>query len=317
MLALGLTVTLVAGACAAETSSDSGLKSVLDGEYQIAAQRSAEARHYEMETEVVTFSPSGQVLSSATYGLLLSATPAGPGDEWDARYRCVQFTVSSDGDAAFSLAALEGWSYPFTLYPAEGEESRPPLGIPHEPFIDLTDNDGQLLQPSVRYAVYNSFIDFHSLCDLLARPTVEGRGIQDLTRIGQRIVHVAANTEARIDLGDVIEKGSTFKNGEITLEFRGLGSVDGVACAIMGFDSGEASFNMTMKPVPNMVIEVVGRSHFLAEIFIELKSGWVRKATLNEMVLSEVTSSEQILDTSTSERTLAIRAISEEQLAGR
>jgi hypothetical protein len=314
---IGLLVALAAGACASAARADTDLQTVLESEYSLAAERNAETRYYELQTRVVNFAPDGQVSGQEVYRLLLSETPAPAGEDIDAQYRCREFTVAVDDDPPLRLSALDGWSYPFTLYPAEGEETRPPLGIPHEPFVDLTDGEGQPLQPSVRYAIYNSFIDFHGLCDLLARPTAEGKGVQDLTRIGQRVVHVAAFTEAPIDLGEVIGKGSEFKNGEITLEFRGISSVDGVPCALMAYDSGEASFNMTLKPMPNMEITVVGRSHFLGELFIELDSGWVRKASLNEVVVAQVTAGGKTLDTSTSERSLTIRLLTEEQFAGR
>lgn len=287
----------------------------LNQTFHLGAARTAEPRHYEVKTQVVSFAPDGRAKERATYRLLLASTPAAPGEAIDARYRCRSFTVTTDDGPALRLASLDGWSYPFALHPGAADSLRPPLGIPHEPFVDLADADGQPLPASVRYAVYNTFIDFHSLTDLLARPTSEGGGIQNLDQIGRRVVHEAAFSEPRIDLGDAIGKGSKFVNGELTLEFLGLGTVDDVPCALIAFDSGEASFHMTMRPVPAMELLVKGRSHFHGMLFVELESGWVREARLNEMVVAEVSAGGKTLDASPSERTLTIRTLTPEQFA--
>ena len=44
-----------------------------------------------------------------------------------------------------------------------------------------------------------------------------------------------------------------------------------------------------MKPMPNMEIPVVGSSHYKGDIYKDLRTGWVLKANLSEMVVSEVT----------------------------
>jgi hypothetical protein len=75
------------------------------------------------------------------------------------------------------------------------------------------------------------------------------------------------------------EKGSVFKHGELSLEFKGVSVVDNAPCAIIGFDSGEGSFKMIMKPMPNMEVITVGGSHYQGELYIDLSSMWVKKVT--------------------------------------
>jgi hypothetical protein len=65
--------------------------------------------------------------------------------------------------------------------------------------------------------------------------------------------------------------------------------VAGAACAIVGFDSGESSFKMTGKPMPNMEIRTVGSSHYKGDIYIDLLTNWVKKATMDELVVTETT----------------------------
>jgi hypothetical protein len=68
-----------------------------------------------------------------------------------------------------------------------------------------------------------------------------------LKKIGDKIVHAAAFSEPKLNLA-----GSFFKNGEITLEFKGLSRVNGKSCALIGYDSGESSFKMVVNPIPEL-----------------------------------------------------------------
>jgi len=137
--------------------------------------------------------------------------------------------------------------------------------------------------------VYNAFIDFHAFCNTFAEPTAGGKGIQNLKSIGDKIVHAAAFTEPPVNLGGNIAKGSTFKNGEVTLELKGLSIVDGAACAIVTYDSGQSSFQMLMNPMPNMEVRAVGASHYRGDIHIDLATRWPRKVTMDEWVVAEST----------------------------
>ena len=116
-----------------------------------------------------------------------------------------------------------------------------------------------------------------------------GKGIQDLTEIGQRVVHSSAFSEPPVNLGSHVAEGSFFKNGEVTIEFKGLGTVNGRQCALVGFDSGESSFKMIMNPMPNMEIQTVGRSRYTGDIYKNLETNWVQKVTMIEVVVSETT----------------------------
>jgi len=123
------------------------------------------------------------------------------------------------------------------------------------------------IAPDKSYHVYNAFIDFHGFCDIFAERIGGGKGIQDLKHMGQRIVHAAANIEAPVNLG---------------------GSI-GAACAMVGFDSGESSFKMFVKPTPDTEMRTVGSSHYKGDIYIDLLTNWVKKVTMYELVVVEVT----------------------------
>ena len=117
---------------------------------------------------------------------------------------------------------------------------------------------------------------------MFAESTTEGNGIQNLKKIGQKIVHAAAFSEPPVNLGSNVSEGSFFKNGEITLEFKGLSVVNDRQCALLEYDSGESSFKIIMEPMPNMEIQTVGSSHYQGDIYKDLATNWVQKITMNE-----------------------------------
>jgi hypothetical protein len=92
-----------------------------------------------------------------------------------------------------------------------------------------------------------------------------------------------------VNLGSNISEGSFFKNGEITLAFKGLSVVNDEYCALLEYDSGESSYKMIMKPVPNLEIQTIGSSHYKGDIFKDLATNWVQKVTMTEVVVSETT----------------------------
>jgi hypothetical protein len=163
------------------------------------------------------------------------------------------------------------------------------FGIDHARFEGLVDETGGAVPVDKAYHVYNAFIDFHAFCNVFAEPVSDGNGIQNLRKVGDRVVHAAAFSDAPTNLGSSFAEGSSFKNGEITLELKGLGLVNGKPCAIVGYDSGASSFKMIMKPMPELEVVTVGSSHYRGHIYKDLEAGWVQKATMTEMVVSETT----------------------------
>jgi len=55
----------------------------------------------------------------------------------------------------------------------------------------------------------------------------------------------------------------------------------------MEYDSGESSFYMLTKPMANMEVSTKGSSHYWGDIYKDLTSGWIQKAVLHELVVSE------------------------------
>jgi hypothetical protein len=234
---------------------------------------------------MITYGLDGKRLSTDIFRLHLKCVPARGTGQGAEEYTCTKFTVQLAGTPEVELPAMKDWSYRFT--PA-GEKG-PVFSIDHAQFEKLVDAKGQPVPVDKAYHVYNAFVDFHAFCNVFAEPATGGKGIQDLKSIGQKIVHAAAFTEPPVNLGTAVKEGSTFKNGEVTLEFKGLSLVDDAACAIVAYDSGESSFQMIVTPMPNMEVRTVGSSHYKGDIHVDLATRWVRKATMNEWVVTETT----------------------------
>lgn len=265
-----------------------------------------------MESKLITYALDGRQVGTDIFRINLKCVPEkGAGKEGDT-YTCVRFTVQQGDALERAIPALENWTYKFAQ--AGSNEKGEVLGIDHGQFENLEDSIGNTLQPGISYHVYNAFIDFHTFCNVFAERTPEGNGIQDLTKIGQRIVHSAAFSEPPVNLGTHVSEGSFFKNGEIVLEFKGISMENNMPCALIGFDSGKSSFKMIMNPVPDMKIQTIGSSHYTGEIYKSLETNWIQKATMIEFVVSETTfpkSTNKI--NSAAERNIIIRNVSEKE----
>lgn len=285
--------------------------SILRQTFDLAAPRSRDPQTFEMETRIVTYAPDGKRVNADVLKLQLKCTPGATAGKDADQYTCTRFAVQFGTAPEVEVPAMANWSYPFKSTATGMDEKGQVFGIDHAKFEKLVDANGRPLPVDKLYYVYNAFIDFHAFCNVFAEPVAGGKGIQDLKCIGDKIVHAAAFTEAPVNLGAGIKEGSTFKNGEVTLEFKGLSLVDGAACALMAYDSGESSFQMLMTPMPNMEVRSVGSSHYKGDIHIDLATRWVRKVTMDEMVVAE--STVPMLTNKVNaviERTLTIRNIS-------
>ncbi len=262
---------------------------ILRQTFNLGGQRTPQTQYFLMESKLFTYALDGKRIGKDVFRLRLKCVPAGiagtEGDQWT----CSKFTVQLGDEPEVEIPAVKNWTYVFKIPPSGIDDKGQTLGIDHARFENLVDASGNAIPPDKAYHVYNAFSDFHSFCNIFAERIVGGKGVQDLKSIGQRIVHAAAFTEAPVNLGSSVAEGSTFKNGEVTMELKGLSRVDAAACAMVGFDSGESSFKMIVKPVPNMEVQTVGSSHYKGDIYIDLSTNWVRKVTMYELVVAEVT----------------------------
>ena len=259
----------------------------LNGPFDLAGERKPEVNYFIQETTVIRMGFDGKRISSETFTLKLKCVPGAlsgkGGDEFTVR----EFSIRAGEGQDETIPALAGWSYVFSVGASGKDEKGQVFGIPHAKFENLTTSRGAKLPAIASYPVYNSFIDFHAFCDVFARPTAAGGGIQDLRTIGQQIVHDSAFSEPPVNLGSGIKEGSVFRNGEIKLVFKGLSLVDGAACAVVGFDSGESTLKMIMPLSADKDIVTVGGSEYLGDIHIDLATRWVRKVILDEFVGTE------------------------------
>jgi hypothetical protein len=247
--------------------------------FNLGVKHTQSPQFFVMESKLILYALDGKRVGTDIYRLHLKCNPAQAANDGD-QYTCAQFTWQANGGAEVGIPSLTNWTY---VFKAAGDKKGQMFGIDRTKFDRLADSTGKTLPADKAYHVYNAFIDFHSFCNIFAEPAGQGRGIQDLKKIGDKIVHFAAFSEPPVGPG-----GSFFKNGEITLEFKGLSQIGGKSCALVGYDSGASSFKMIIKPAPELN-QTVGSSHYFGDIHKELASGWVQKATMTEIVVSETT----------------------------
>jgi hypothetical protein len=286
-------------------------------EYSLDGERSQESHFYHVQFRVVTYSEDVTQASVDVYKLHLMCEPgdrsAGEAD----KYTCTRFSLQRDGEPEVTIPALECWSYDFnrkSLSEVMLDEQGQLFGIPNAKFEGLTDNTGEALPSEVGYQVYSAFLYYHSYCTGLAEPVEQGKGIHDLKRIGDRVVLESSGIETPIP-GGMGEEGSTFKHGDETLEFKGLSVIDDAPCAIVGFDSGEGSFTMIMKPMPNIEVKTVGRSRYSGDIYLDLESKWVKKVTKVLVDITKTTMGDKKVAGGVIETSLTIKTVGKNEFS--
>ena len=172
---------------AIESASPPSSDSMLDREFQLAGTRSQEAQYFLMESRLITYALDGRRVGTDIFRLRLKCVPAGIAGTAGDEFTCARFTLQQGDAPEMEIPALEDWAY--VLNQAGMDEKGRVFGIDHGKFENLVDRSGAAISPDKAYHVYNAFIDFHSFCDVFAVSAGEGKGIQDLKKIGQKIVH--------------------------------------------------------------------------------------------------------------------------------
>jgi hypothetical protein len=261
---------------------------MLEQEYDLVGERSRETHYYIVQSELATHSSKGILKSTDVYRELLKVEPGDRAAGEVDRFTCNKFTITRGDDPVVRIPSLEGFSYEVNkeLLDANGiDENGELYSVPEEIFEDLEDDSGAKLPFEIGYQVYSAFYYYHSYTDYAER-TSRGNGIQDLKRIGDRVVVEGSFAESPLP-GKLAKDSAFWRNGEITLAFIGLSVIDGATCAVLALDSGTCHWSMPMTYMPIMNLKTVGVSNYQAEIYLDLESRWVRKL---DMALFEITS---------------------------
>lgn len=261
-------------------TSHAQLEKTLSGEFDLSSPRSQVPRYYIIEIDRTDRTVAGEVTDRGGTRLAIEYRPETR--EWI----CRRFEVTRNGGLGIRVSEVEGYSY--TYQPGQDEAGQV-FGLDHARFDTLTDEQGESLTVIEHYWVYNTFVDFHSFADYFVTPPKAGHGIQDLVRVGDRVVHVASHSSPPVDLNDDIGEGSTFTNGEIILAFEGLGLEHDNVCALVSIDSGDSSLDMNMNPVPGVDLHVIGYSRYRGRCSINLESHWIERFVGSEVVSTAMT----------------------------
>ncbi|MFH0736079.1 MAG: hypothetical protein V1773_16615 [bacterium] len=253
--------------------------------FQLGGKSSSQEQFFICQTEVKTFNLDGTLAAKDNYILYLKYTH--PNKTEKEFYECSHFEIQTNDSIIRTVPSLEGWTYSPVIDGTGMDENNYVFGIDHKKFDNLVDKKNTPFAPEISYFIYNMFIDFHSFCNVFAEERSGMKGIQDLHKIGDKVIHYASNSKPPVNLGGNIKEGSYFENGEITLQLTGLSKVNEKETAIVHYDSGESSFKMIVEPMPNMIINTVGRSHYFGDIYLDLNTKWVQKVFMAEVVIAQ------------------------------
>jgi hypothetical protein len=262
-------------------------KATLARSYNLVSHHSKDTQYYVMESKLQKQALDGKIQGIDIYRLYLRCIPSATSPGKD-EYTCLRFTVQVANSPVVSIPSLANWKYLFSLEATTDDNQGQLFGIDHRKFEKLADESGKNLPFENTFHVYNAFIDFHTM-SVFAEKTAKDSGVQDLKHIGDTIVHAASYSQPPTHLGAKVSEGSYFKNGKITLEFKGLALVNEKTTAVLGYDSGQSSFYMLTKPMADMEVSTKGSSHYWGDIYKDLAAGWIQKAVLHELVISETT----------------------------
>lgn len=309
-----LSLALSALICTATAAAQTAITALLDRSYDFTAAPQRTPQYFSMESRLTSFSQDGELLGTDTYSLLLMYDPqiSHVGDG----YRCARFQVTFGDTVTREIPALKNWVH--VLNPAGIDTAGNVFGIEQAIFDTLTDADGNAIPIDKRYHIYNAFIDFHAMCTVFPQPSEEKGGVQDLHRIGDQVEHYSSYSKPPTHLGSSIRKGSYFQNGRIMLTFKGLSVVDGIPCALIGYDSGESRFKMILEPFPGIEVTAGGRSRYRGNIYRNLENNWVQQVDMQETVIANTTvpgASKKMY--SVAERNIFIHNISKEAYSSR
>lgn len=167
---------------------------LLGEDYDLGGQCSVETHYYQVQTEVATRSSKGVLKSTDIYRERLLCEPGDRSAEEADKFTCAQFSVQREDDPEVTLPSLQGFSCEVDrnlLDKAGFDEQGQLYGIPEAQFEGLIDGTGAVLPFDLGYQVFSLFFYYHSNTDY-AEPAQQGKGVQHLRRIGDKVVTGAA-----------------------------------------------------------------------------------------------------------------------------
>ena len=101
-----------------------------------------------------------------------------------------------------------------------------------------------------------------------------GAGVQDLTAIGQKIVHAAASTTGPVNLGSNVAEELILQEWRSHARVQGhrRGQRRSVRPPRNGFRPRFLA--MALRPAPNVEIKTTGGSRYKADIYVNLATHW-------------------------------------------
>ena len=311
---LSLLLSMLLGTTSAGVDQDQGvedLAELLAREWRFGNARRPGTRYYTFENVSTEIAKDGSRGAPTTYRLWIEVRAVADKQGGPIAIRCVcrKATITKSEERPRNIPAFKDYEYELHL---GIDDEQQVFGIQHEDFNGLVDDADIPLNLMEGFSLYGSFIDFHMFDSFTTESQGEFKSdLSGLRTIGQH--HTAdIGVEVPVHLEPDILEGSKFKNGSISIAFKGMTLADGVPCALIGIGSRDSSFDLILSPQPGRKMNVKGGSVYSGDLSLELDSQWMSRLEFREFVVSKVTMGPQEIDNFVSERRVRIQSVSQE-----
>lgn len=262
--------------------------------------------------EVVQHAADGSVKNVAAYRLLMECSSIDVSSVGGETYTCRRMGWKPQGGPESRLPSLEGWTYRLDRAACDARtgldgEGRA-WGLPHERFEGLLDEAGRPVPLDPAYQVYSAFTYFHSFC---GPHFASGEGAA-LKMVGDAVA-VDLPEESPIHLGRVFLPASRFLHGDARLEWLGIGSVGGSACAVLRYSETGGRYLMRIRPLPLMRVKSVGATRLAAILHVDRGTGWTARSEASVVDIARTTMYGLAVDASTLITDVIIESVDEDR----
>ena len=142
--------------------------------FSLAGEESTLPQFFIMQSRFITYEADGVRSNEDVVTLYLQTETKKEGNRILTTYKCKKFSFKFGKGQLLFVPSLANWSYKLSEDTSGIDEKGQVFGIPHSKFDNLMDNAGKPVPPDKSYMVYNTFIDFHSFCNVFAKKTLSG-----------------------------------------------------------------------------------------------------------------------------------------------
>lgn len=283
---------------------------MINSEFNLAPPRSLKEQYFVGQHRVNQHAVGGKLLNAHSYELDITCKPGNQDLGKPDTYTCSRFVFKPYTKSKVTIPSLENWYYSFdpSSFENDGLDSDGIMwGLPHEMFEGMKDSSGKEISIDPQYQVYSAFTYFHSFCG----SNIVSNEASRLKKIGDRTT-IEMPPSSPVNLGSMFLSNSKYDHGETIMEFSGLSAVDEKTCAVFRMWEIGGGYMMYIRPMPTLSVKTIGSTRIVATMFLDLETGWIRKAEATITDITKTTMYGIPVETSSIITDLQIQALSQD-----